>query len=106
MSKASILKAIELRQFATPEISTRLEASIDGTSSLVVRGEDTGPSVQMVWGAPRYDYWLKIEDRFKDSVLLWLLQEQFSGGSGFRSDAELREWLLQKGIPCSFGSKN
>lgn len=105
-SKTSVLQAIELTQLATPEISTRLDASIDGTSSLVVRGEDTGPSVQMVWGTSHYDYWLKVEGGFKDSVLLWLLKERFNGGNGFRSDAEFREWLLQKGIPCSFGSRN
>ena len=92
------LKEITLIESKTDRCSSSLVARIDDEGNLVLEGYDTGELVREWWGDSDYEYWLKVADDDKDTVLLWLIKERF------KDDSEFKEWLNSKGIPNQFQS--
>ena len=78
--------------------SINLVARIEEDGGLVFEGYDIGPVVEEHWGDSDYEYWLRIDKDYKDTILLWLIKERFG------TDSEFREWLNGKGIPSEFES--
>ena len=89
---------VVLNQFKADKIAVHLLARIDDAGELILEGYDSGRFVEEHWGDSDYEYWLKIAEKYKDTLLLWLIKERFS------SESEFRRWLEEKRIPHTFES--
>jgi hypothetical protein len=92
------IKKIVLQKHRTDDVSVHLTASIDEKGDLVLEGYDIGKFVEDHWGDSDYEYWLRIDKDYKDTILLWLIKERFL------SDSDFRKWLDEKGVPSDFQS--
>ena len=81
--------------------SVCLDVLIDGIGDLVMEGEDTGPSVEPVWGDDEYEYFVRVSKRHKDWLLLNLVKDIFGEEP---SSAAFMRWLKEKKIPYEFDS--
>lgn len=79
------------------EKNTSLEtAKIKEGGDLVLEGCSAGELSEKFWGDDDYEYWLTIDKKWKDTILLLLAQERF------KSFEDFRQWLDEKGIPNQF----
>ena len=104
---AEPIRQIKLIESRSEKISVFLDAKISDQEDLVLEGQDLGKQVEEYWGDSDYEYWVVVPKGYKDSVLLWLLQERFAEDAApnrFKSDSEFSEWLKAKGIPYEFSS--
>lgn len=92
------ISKIKLMEFKTERDSRYLDALIDDEGTLVLEGYDIGDSVEEHWGDSDYEYWLKVSQEWKDTVLLLLIKERFALSSDFK------KWLEEKEIPHKFES--
>ena len=98
MNKENRIKEIQLIDSKSDRVSVRLVAKIEDDGDLVLEGYDIGPLVKEQWGDSDYEYWLRVDKDYKDTILLWLIKERFP------TDSEFREWLDEKEIPNKFNS--
>lgn len=85
-------------EFKTERDKRYLDALIDDEGKLVIEGYDIGESVKEFWGDSDYEYWLRVPQEWKDTVLLLLIKERFGLSSDFK------KWLEDKEIPHKFES--
>lgn len=79
------------------EKNTSLEtAEIKENEDLVLEGYGAGEVCERVWGDGDYEYWLSVDKKWKDTILLLLAQERF------KSFGDFRQWLDEKKIPNQF----
>ncbi len=82
--------------------SVRLDVLVDQeTGDLVMKGEDTGPSVEEFMGADEYEFFVRVSKEHKDRLLLHLVKAMFSEGA---ISSEFMKWLEKKKIPYEFDS--
>lgn len=98
MSKPDKIRKIVLIDEKDDKNIIHLEVKIDDDGKLVFEGHDLGEIPEKYWGDSDYEYWLIIDEDYKDTILLWLIKERF------RNDSEFKEWLNEKGIPSQFYS--
>lgn len=77
-----------------------IEARITDTGAVAVSGHDIGAAPQDWWGDEDYEYGVTIPADHKDSLLLALLEQLYTGNPHTVED--LKQWLAQKGIPHTF----
>ena len=75
-----------------------LTAKIGDNGDLILEGIDAGKDVEKFFGDSDYEYWLTMSKDFKETLLLHLIKERFS------SVHDLKAWLEEKEIPCTFAS--
>jgi hypothetical protein len=92
------ITALNLIQEVNDRDSRHLEVRIEPDGRLLLEGCDTGPEVAKIWGDSDYEYWLTVPADYKDTLLLWLIQERFQTSSA------LMEWLKSRDIPYEFSS--
>lgn len=92
------LTGITMSDSKSAEISVHLVAKIGDDGRLVLEGYDAGSMVEALWGDSDYEYWLTVDKKYKDTILLHLIKERFA------DDPEFRDWLIGKGIPHQFES--
>lgn len=80
-----------------------LDAIINDEGDLVLEGFDIGDFVKEYWGDSDYEYWLTIEAKHLNAVLLHLIKECFDKNI-FKNDSEFKEWLEKRAIPTEFSS--
>ena len=80
--------------------SVHIEAEITDRGDLLLSGQDVGDAPREFFGDADYEYWLRIEARNKDRLLLALLGKLYSGDPSLIS--QFREYLESKGIPAEF----
>ena len=79
------------------EKNTSLEmAEIKENGDLALDGYGAGEVCERVWGDGDYEYWLTVDKKWKDTILLLLAQERF------KSFGDFRQWLDEKKIPNQF----
>lgn len=79
------------------EKNTSLElAEIKENGDLVLEGCGAGEVCEKVWGDGDYEYWLTVDKKWKDTILLLLAQERF------KSFEDFRKWLDEKKMPNQF----
>ncbi len=98
MEPAQPLDRIVLLDTKSAALSVELVARIDEQGDLVLEGWDRGAWVKEQFDDYDHEYWLKIPQAWKDTILLYLLQERFENVS------TLKEWLQNKQIPFEFSS--
>jgi hypothetical protein len=98
MEKENRIVEITLINSKSDRVSVNLIAKIEDDGGLVLEGYDIGPFVEEQWGDSDYEYWLRIDKEYKDTILLWLIKERFA------TDSEFKVWLDEKGIPSKFES--
>ncbi len=72
-------------------------ANIKENGDLHFGSYDFGPEVNKMWGHS-YDYDVYIENEWKDTIILLLVQEHFKTASEFKN------WIDQKSIPATTSS--
>lgn len=92
------LKVISLNESRTETDAVSLFAKIDEIGNLVLEGYDIGETPKNFWGKDEYEYWLTINKKYKDSILLLLIKDRFN------SDTKFKQWLDERGIPSEFYS--
>ena len=65
-------------------------------------GHDMGEAPERFFGDDEYEYWLVIEARDKDRLLLALIDKLYSGNLSLIS--EFQSFLSSEGIPSNFWS--
>lgn len=75
-----------------------LAVKIAEDGSLVLEGVDAGQDVERMFGDWDYEYWLTVRPEDRDTVLLHLIQSQFSSAHVFRA------WLAERGVESEFQS--
>jgi hypothetical protein len=73
--------------------SRHLDLVITDTGDLQFIGQDLGPLTEKLTGEHEYEYFLTVSAQYKDSILLYLIQEKFPDDSAFK------KWLDEKQIP-------
>jgi hypothetical protein len=79
-----------------------IDAEINDVGDLVISGQDVGEAPQEFYGDSDYEWWVTVQAKDKDSVILALIEKVFGGR--FSASEEFREWLDEKGIPSGFYS--
>lgn len=92
------IKELTLRVIKTENFTSELVAKIDVNENLVLEGYDLGEMVKRLWDDSDYEYWLTVDKRYKDTVLLWLIKDRFE------NEVDFRNWLTEKHIPSTFTS--
>jgi hypothetical protein len=82
--------------------SAFIDAEIDSTGQLFISGQDIGDAPKEHFGDSDYEYWIVVPSEQKDSLLLILLQELYSGNSKIISD--FLSFLKSRGIGHKFES--
>lgn len=82
------------------ETSRFIDASINDDGDLVVSGQDVGKAPLEFWGDSDYEFWVYVPSKYKDHVLLALLEELYGGNGSAVSD--FREFLKSRGIHSEF----
>lgn len=98
MADSKPLDRVVLMDVHHKGLRVELIARIDEQGNLVLEGWDRGDFVKAALDDSDYEYWLKVPRAYKDTVLLWLIQERFA------NDSEFRAWLNAKAIPNEFSS--
>ena len=87
---------IQLNRFKDSSSETRVR--IDERGDLRLEGSDAGRTVEQFFGTSDYEFALTIPAIYKDTVLLHLIKDRFTGA------VPLKEWCRVRGIPCGFDS--
>ncbi len=98
MDASQKIERIVLQDTRQEKLSIELVAHINEQGDLILEGWDRGEWVKEKLDDWDYEYWLKIPREWKDTILLYLIQERFQNDSNFR------EWLQEKNIPHEFSS--
>lgn len=69
-------------------------ANIEENGALHLSSFDFGPEVDKMWGHD-YEYDITIEKEWKDTILLFLIQEHF------KTTSEFKKWCDEKSIPST-----
>jgi len=83
-------------------ITSRVSVEIKEDGSLCLEGQDMGPVVEQFFGDSDYEYWLYIEAKDKDRVLLALIEKMYGGTPKPLED--FQRFLKSKKIPAKFSS--
>ncbi len=75
---------------------SELFAKISEKGDLVIDGCDEGELAEEMFGDWDTEYWLTIQEKFKETIMLNLIKDRFS------SVHEIKKWLDQLGIPSEF----
>ena len=93
---------VRLYEGMVRDTKSTLDAYFGANGDLILSGCDLGDLPERVWGDSDYEYWLRIPAEQKDLILLYLLEDTYKGNPS--ASTQFREWLKQRGIPCTFGS--
>ncbi len=97
-----IPRILSLRNITNEDISILLNIRISDIDDLVMEGHDIGPAVEKMRGDDDYEYWVTVQKRHKDWLLLNLIKDVFAEQPG--PSSTYMEWLKEKGIPYDFFS--
>jgi hypothetical protein len=92
------INKITLIESKSEGLSVHLAARIAENGDLILEGYDIGQFVEDRFGKSDYEFSLKIQAEYKDTILLKLIGEKFA------NDAEFKAWLDEKQIPSDFWS--
>jgi hypothetical protein len=98
-AEAAPITQLVIRHQRAGDGYSELVARIDELGGLVLDGADAGEFVRKVRGDSDYEYSESVPVEWKDSVLLYLLEERFTTTSAFRT------WCEERGIPVTFESR-
>ena len=90
-------KRLSLHDKAVGTETASVWVEILDTGDLEMSGVDSGPFAESVFGDEDIEWWLTVPVEHKDSVLLYLRQEKYSGDDRCRSG--FRGWLEEHEIP-------
>lgn len=93
MNQVPKIREIVLRERRTKKDVSILVAQIDKDGDLVLEGYDAGEAPKEFWGDSDYEYYRVVKKDHKDTILRWLIKEQFD------TQSEYGRWLRKKGIP-------
>jgi len=92
------ISEVVLYKKETEANSFLLKASIHEDGRFTLDGSDFGKLPQETFGRDEYEYHSSVKAKYKDTMLLLLIQDRFKGSSDF----EFKQWLKEKGIPFQF----
>ncbi len=80
----------------------RVDLMLKDDGTIVLEGQDMGPTVEEVWGDTDYEYWVRVAPPSLPKLAFELLREKFAG----RLDAvqAFRDWCLAHGVEHKFGN--
>lgn len=96
MKSMDILSEVTIYHRDDEKNTTWETAKIKENGDLVLEGSGAGEICEMFWGDDDYEYWSMVDKKWKDTILLLLLQERF------KSFEDVRKWLDEKKIPNQF----
>jgi hypothetical protein len=97
-----IPRILSLRATTNEDISILLDIRISDADDLVMEGHDIGPRVEEIRGDDDYEYWVTVQKKYKDRLLLNLIKDVFADVPG--PSSAYMEWLKEKGMPYDFSS--
>lgn len=87
-----------------------LSVQLDEQHNLRFSGADFGPTAESMLGDWDYEYWLTIDTKDQDQLLLALLRERFTNPgvsesiNRFSGISAFKQWLDQQGIKYQYQS--
>lgn len=87
-----------LSEYRDEKGSSERMARITELGDLQVEGYDAGELPQKAWGHEDYEFTLRVDAKFKDSLLLLLIRERF------QDSAHFLDWLKLNKIPYDFSA--
>lgn len=91
-----ILSEVTIYHHDDEKNTTWETAKIKEDGDFVLEGCSAGEISEKFWGGDDYEYWLTVDKKWKDTILLLLAQERF------KSFEDFRQWLDEQKIPNQF----
>jgi len=79
------------------ETSRYIDAEITEDGDLVIFGQDVGKTPREFWGDADYEFWVHVPAKYKDDVLLALLEKLYAGNRS--AVDEFLDFMRSRGIP-------
>ena len=84
------------------ETSIFIDVEINDKGSIVLSGQDLGKVPEEFWGDSDYEYWIVVDQKQKDNLLLSLIKDKFGGNA--QAFSNFKDYLIKEGIPYDFDS--